>query len=126
MFEPSLVMGFLSIATICLVLITITIVMTAAKVRHTLDRLDALLPDAGEALRELRRSGAQVRRILTHTNLMTRSVEGIVLQACEAASGALERLALLKESAQQYWTARFGPGAGSEPRSHHRNGKGHH
>ena len=125
MLDPAVTLLLFSAATICLVVVTVTVVMTAAQVRSTLRRLDALLPDAGEALRELRRSGRQVRQILTRTNMATRSVEGIILRACEAASEALERVALFKESAQQFWSARFSHGAGSGPRSHHRNGKGH-
>ena len=125
MLDPALAMLLVSLATLCLIIITVTVVMTAAELRSTLRRLEAVLPDAGEALRELRRSSRQVRQILTRANMATRSVEGVILRACEAASEALERVALFKESAQQFWATRFGHGAGAEPRPHHRNGKGH-
>ena len=125
MLDPVLAMLLLSLATLCLVVVTVTIVTTAAELRGTLRRLDALLPDAGMALRELRRSGRHVRQLLTRANMATRSIEGVILRACEAASEALERVALFKASAQQFWAARFGHEAGAGPRSHHRNGKGH-
>ena len=116
----------LTIATLCLLTVTITVVLTAAQLRATLRRLDALLPDAGEVLAQLRRSSRHVRRLLTRADAASRQVEGLVLRACELASETLERVSSVRD---YMWQMMGRPlrhhRMGAEPRPQHRNVKGH-
>ena len=116
MASSGLLIALLSIATLCLLLITVAILSTTTRLRATLQRLDALLPDAGQVLIDLKRSGRQVRRLLTRTDATAEEVERVVRGACQVASEAMDRLSLLRN-----YVGRMG----AEPRSHHRNGKGH-
>lgn len=108
-----LVLLLLGLATLCLAAITLTVIVTAAQLRATLRRLDALLPDAGQVLSELKRSGRHMRRLLTRTDAVGEQIERVVGGAVAMASHVIERVG-----------GKFGQRAGAEPRSHHRNGKG--
>ena len=108
------VLVLLSVATVCLLAITAIFMSTAAQFRATLRRLDALLPDARQVLSELKRSGRHVRRVLTRTDAVSEQVERVIGGAAAMAAQVIERVG-----------GRFGQRTGAEPRSHHRNGKGH-
>ena len=116
MASSELLIVLLSIATLCLVILTVVVLVTTARLRAILQRLDALLPDAGQVLIDLKRSGRQVRRLLTRTDATAEEVERVVRGACQVASDAMERLSLIRN---------FVGRMGAEPQPHHRNGKGH-
>ena len=113
-FSPVIVL--LTLATVCLVAIAVTVIITAAQLHTTLRRLNVLLPDAGLVLVELKRSGRHLRRLLTRTDAAAQHVEQLVNRACTTASGVMERVSNLGQYVRRTW---------AEPRPHHRNGKGH-
>ncbi|MBI4343065.1 MAG: hypothetical protein HY599_06830 [Candidatus Omnitrophica bacterium] len=123
MIDPVLVQLLLALAAICLVAITITVIVTAVQLHATLRRLNALLPDAGQVLAELRRSSRHVRRLFTRADAASQQVAGLVLRACELASEMLERFSMVRDYVQQAVERRLGHRAGAEPRPQHRNGK---
>ena len=121
MLDPVVFPALLLIVIACVLAMTITIVLTAREFRRTLRRVNAILPGADRAIRETHQSLEQVRRLLTKTNHASAHIEAVIHQACDAASDTLRRFMRVKEQAQALWSARFGNGAGAEPRRHHRS-----
>ena len=120
MADPIVWLTLLVIVTACVLAMTITVVLTAWEFRRTLRRANAILPGADRAIREAHRSLEHIRRLLIRTNDVSRHVEAVIHQACDAASDTLRRFLRVKEQAQAFWAARLGNGAGAEPRQHHR------
>lgn len=106
--------------TVCLLAITVTMVSTARAFRAMLRRLEALLPDADQALRDVPASLRHVRRLLARADWVTEHIESIIHQACDTTSRALEDVSALQRKAQGFFATRFGNGARVELRSHHR------
>jgi hypothetical protein len=95
----------------------------AAELRRTLRRIELVAPEARGMLREARAALRQSRRLLSRGANAGRQVEAVVLQACEVAGEALERLGRMREAAGRLLTLRTRNGAGAEPRAHHRRGR---
>ena len=104
--ETSLGLLFLGIATACLVIMTLTILVTAGELRRT--------------LQDARRMFRIGRRLLARADVASGRVEAVLHQACDAATDVLVAIGRVKARAQTLWTKRFGNGAGAEPRRHHR------
>ena len=121
MADPLVLLALLVVVTACVLAMTIAVALTAWEFRRTLRRVNAILPGADRAIREAHRSLEQIRWLLTRTNHVSRHVEAVIHQGCDAASDTLRRFLRMKEQAQAFWAARFGNGAGAEPRSHHRS-----
>jgi hypothetical protein len=102
MTDAPLTLLLLAVASACLVIITATFVSTTAQLRHTLGRINALLPDAAAALRETRRSARQMRQILVRGNCAARRASKVVGTVYETAMAAVENLQRLNG-----WPARL-------------------
>ena len=120
--EAALVTLLLGVISVCLVAITVTALVTAREFRMTLRRINTMLPRADRALQDAQRSLTLMRQCVTRADLAAQRVEAVVHAACDVASEAVTRFSRWKGQAQQFFTARFGNGAGSEPRPHHRRG----
>ena len=120
MTETPLWLLLLGIATACLLVLTLTAIVTAAEVRRTLRRLNAMLPETAQAVHDVHRFFRQGRRLLARVDAASGYVEAVVRQACDAATDALGAFGRLKTRTQALWTKRFGNGTGAEPRRHHR------
>ena len=108
----------LGVISLCLIVMTITVVRLTCDVRRTLRRVNLMLPEA-------RRSLQHMRRLLARTNRATQQVEAVIHAACDTASGALAQVGLWKDRAQAAVSRYIGNGghaAGAVPRRHHRRG----
>ena len=120
MSETFLPVLFLGVMAACFVAMTLTVAFTARELRHTLRRVNAVLPGADRTLREAHHCLQVVHQLISRTNTSMRQVETVVHQVCGAASDLVERWAWLKQRAEALWTVRMGNGTRAEPRSHHR------
>ena len=110
----------LGIVTACLVILTLTVLVTAGELRRTLRRLNLMLPETAQAVHDARRMFRQGRRLLARADAAAGRVEAIIHQACDAATDMLGAIGRFKTRTQTLWTKRFGNGAGADPRRHHR------
>lgn len=83
------VVFLLAVIAGCLLVITALALQTAAAVRHTLRRVNTLLPSAGRTLRA-------TSDLLASTNRMSQRVESIVEKAAGATSETVDGLLSLK------------------------------
>ena len=120
MLETPLWLLFLGIATACLLVLTLTVLVTAGELRRTLQRLNVMLPETAQAVHDARRLLRQGRHLLARADAVSGYVEAVIRQACDAATDALGAVGRFKARTQALWTKRFGNGAGAEPRRHHR------
>lgn len=108
----------LGVISLCLIVMTVTVVRLTCDVRTTLRRVNLILPEA-------RRSLQHVRRLLTRTNRATQHVEAVIHAACDTASGALTQMGRWKDRARvvvSRYIGNGGHGAGAVPRRRHRRG----
>ena len=117
---PETSFWLLSLATACLFIMTLAILMIAGELRLTLRRLNAMLPEAAQAVHDARRMFRQGRRLLTRADAATGHVEAVIHQACDATTDVLGAIGRFQARAGTLWAKRFGNGAGAEPRRHHR------
>ena len=117
---PEASLWLLGLATACLFIMTLTILVLSAELRLALRRFNAILPEAAQAVHDARRIFRQGRRLLLRADVAAGHLQGVIHQACDAATDALGALGRVKERTQMFWTKRFGNGAGAEPRRHHR------
>lgn len=102
-----------AVIAVCLVAMTVTMMITARQLHATLRRLSAILPEAGQAMRE-------ANRLFRLTHRAARHLETLIDDVCAVASKTVGRLTLLRRSAQRFWATRARNGAGADPRLHHR------
>ena len=120
MSDATRIVLLLGVMTACLLAMTLTMILTARDVRMTLQRLSAVLPDAGQALRETRQSLRHVRALLARGDKATRRVESVIDQLCDATTETLGRFTMWKGRAEQFVLGRFGNGTRGEPRQRRR------
>ena len=102
------------IASVCLLVMTAILWITAQDVRRTMRRANAALSRCDRIARD-------VQRFVVRTDHAARQLEGVMRRACEAASGVMDQMESWQEVAQTWWTRSFGTQARSGPR---RNGHG--
>ena len=117
---PETSFWLLSLATACLFIMTLAILMIAGDLRLALRRLNAMLPEAAQAVHDARRVFRLGRRLLARADVAAGHVQGVIHQACDAATDALGAIGRVQTRTQMFWAKRFGNGAGAEPRRHHR------
>lgn len=109
MTDASLMVLLLGVISVCLMVMTVTLVVTARDVRRTLRRMHVTLTEAHQVL-------ARTRRI-------TRHVDAVVQKGCAVALQVLDPVLALKDRAQAFLEAHVGNHAGngarSEPRRRH-------
>lgn len=108
MSEGALFLTLLAVIAACAMVLTATWLFMARDVR--------------EAVQETRQAMRQARRLLARGNNATRHVEAVVIRACEAAAGAVERFGRVRHAARHIFIGKGRNGAGSGPRFHHRRG----
>ena len=118
MSDAALLLWLLGLISACVLILTVTLVVTARQARRTLRHLDVVLPDAAQAAREARRVMQHSRRLLVAANQATGHVEAVIRRACDAVSAALDQFDLLKERTIHVLTRPFGNGTGAGPRPH--------
>lgn len=105
------VLFLLAVMALCLVVITILAVQTAAELRRTLRRVNTLLPSAGRTLRE-------TSELLASTNRMSHQVESMIDKATGAASETVDGFLGLKAKLVKFFnTTMRSQGARSGSRS---------
>ena len=114
--DPSLTFIFFGLVSLCLLVTTITFVLTARDFRQMMRRMSAVLVSAEKTLRE-------THQLFHRLSGAVRHVETLVHEACDAASETAERIMALKARAQEFLAHQFGNGARAEPRSHHRRSR---
>ena len=107
MIDPAWFALFLGVVGVCVAILTVTIVKTAAELRRT--------------LRDTRASLRRARRLVVKADRAATAVEAVVQQVCEVAIEAIDRFSRLRRRAQALWAGHVGNGAGVGPRSHHRS-----
>jgi hypothetical protein len=118
--ELTLGLALLGVIASCALMLTVSLISTAAQFRRALCRLEAVLPQAQCALEEARRALRQSRKLLNRGDNAGRHVEAVVLRACDVATEALERLGEMRKAATHLFTMRTRNGARGGPRSHRR------
>ena len=120
--ETPLALFFLGCIAGSLVIMAAALVVMMSELRRTLHRVTEVLPNVERALREATRSVHHVRRLLARADGTSQHVESVVRQACDAAAGIVQGFARFKERTNAFLHQRFGNGAGTGPRRHHRRG----
>ncbi len=114
----------------CAVLLTWTLMATSSRLRRTLTRLDALLPECGRAVKQTRVTLGKTEELLDHGNAAVRHAEVAAQVIRELTTDLLSQLHLVEERTRGLVTRYFGNGMREEPRRHarSRNGTGgkHH
>ena len=126
MTDISLALGLLVVLSVCAVTMTVTVVWAVVDLRRTLRQVNIMLPNADRTLRETARGLAHLRRVLARTDHLSKQVESVAVQACDAMADAIRRFSALKAQAQESlgkWLGTNGHGTVAEPRSHHRRGR---
>ena len=103
MTDLSFIMLLLGFMILCLMVMTVTLVMTARDVRRTLQRANETLTD--------------IRQVLARTQRITRQVDAVVQKGCAVALQVIDPVLALTERAQTFLEARFGSGVGTGARS---------
>ena len=88
------VLFLLAVIALCLIVITVLAIRTAAELRRTLRRINALMPSAGRTLRE-------TGELLASTTRISQHVESIIEKASGAASETVDGLLGLKARLSQ-------------------------
>ena len=120
MSETSLIVVLLGLISICMVVLTAVLSMTARDMRRTLRRVNTMLPRCDEAIRDLHHAMGQVHQVLKQATQITRHVETVVSKACTAALDVIDPVLTWKGRAETFFAERFGNGARSGPRRHDR------
>lgn len=116
----------LIILSICVLIITWSVVATSFELRCALRRINELLPDAEVAVKEAKHSLAHARRVLARTDHVSRQVEAVALKACETVSVVVEQVAALREQAEHSVGRWFGTnGHGTRLVSRSRRSRNH-
>ena len=105
--DPAWLALFLGVAGACLVILTATVVITAAELRRT--------------LRDARVSLRRARRLVVKVDRAADAVGAVIQQICASATDAIGQLTRLRRRAQAFWAGHVGNGAGEDPRSHYRS-----
>ena len=114
----------LAAITGCLVALTLTMMWTARSVRLTLSRVNAILPQADQAMRAARHSFLRVHRMLVRVDRAARQIETAVKAACRPLLQVVDQVEHWRHHTGTWLTHLVGNGAGSEPRQHHRKRSG--
>jgi hypothetical protein len=121
--SSALIPLWLGLSTLCLLILTGTVVLTAWELRRTLRQLRAVLPDAETALHEVARSLRHVRRLAVRADVVSQDVETVVHRLCGVAGDALMRVQQFADRVRANWSKQGHNGAGAEPRRHHRGSR---
>ena len=108
----------LGMLTGCAVVLTGTVLVIGRRVSRFVRHADEALPEFRQAMQEARDAFRETRHLVHRTNRTSRQLEGVVEQACDAASAALQEWDRLWAKAHAWVGQSFGNGhrAGVEPR----------
>ncbi len=120
MLDSPMLLWLLGVMSVCLVVISITMVATARELRRLLRRLNRMLPGVDRTFLELFRSLRHVRRLLAAAARASDRVEAVVQEAAGVVPGTLDQLNHWKPRAERAIKAYAGNGAGAGSRSHRR------
>lgn len=116
----------LVILSLCMIVMTWSVMATAFELRCLLRRLNTLLPDAEQVMKDVKQSLIHLRRVMTRTDHVSKQVEGIAVKACETVSGVVEQMVALKERAEHSVGRWFGAnGHGTRLVSRSRRSRNH-
>ncbi len=102
------------VVSVCLLVMTATLWVTARDVRRTMRRAGAVLSRCDRIARE-------VQHFVVRTDQAVRQLDGVMHRASEAAAGVMDQVESWQEAAQTWWTHSFGSRVRPGPR---RNGHG--
>ncbi len=121
MAETRLVILLLALITVCLIVLTVSLLTLIAEFRGIAKRIHQVLPEAERMMRDARDSLHKTKKLVTRVDETARAVDGIVRQACVSAADALDRIASIKAKAESFFTGHSGNGNGTraEPRRRH-------
>ena len=119
MSNPSLLVLFLGLMSLCAFVVATVLVVTARDVRRTLRRIQTILPDCQGAVHE-------AHQLLKRANQASRHVESVVQAVSDTTTQAMEQFALLRKKAKHLFglTHHNGNGARGGPRHQHRSASG--
>jgi uncharacterized protein YoxC len=119
MSEFSMGVLFLGLIAVSLIVLTASVVTTAAEARVTLRKLGALLPQADHTLEEANRTLHEARAFLTTVNRAATNVEATVHEAHDVVTGTVNQLARWRTQFTHLFTQHAGNGARVDPRRRH-------
>ena len=114
--ESPLLLFSLLVISLCQIAITVILLRVSQDLRQMFRQLNQTLPRWNHLLQEAGHTLGTAQRILERSNKVMGRVEGVLTQACDTVSEALQKLFFLKEKAQTFLVGRFGNGAGGRTR----------
>ncbi len=120
--DATLVVLLCGIMSVCAMILTAVVCLTARDVRRTLRRVNALLPTCDQTLREIHRAVGEAHRVLVRSNRITRSIEEVAHLATQATLNVIEPIMSWKTRLESLFAGQGGNGHGarSGPRRHAR------
>lgn len=119
MSELSMGVLFLGLIAVSLIVLTASVVTTAAEARATFRKLVALLPRADRALEETTRTLHQARALLTTVNRAATDVETTVHEARDVVANTVHQFERWRTQFKHLFTQHAGNGARVDPRRRH-------
>ena len=118
----SLGVCFLGLIALALIVLTASVVTTAAEARVTWRKLGALLPQADRTLEEATHALHQARAFLTTVNRAATDVETTVHEARDVVANTVHQFARWRNQFTHLFTQHAGNGARVDPRKRRRSG----
>ena len=106
MADTGLILALLAVTGLATTVTALMLCMCMRRLHRLSDRLERMLPECEDTLRE-------GRQLLHRVNRASRHVEGFVARACETATEGLDHVAEWGGKLQHFWQDRSGNGTGS-------------
>lgn len=115
MIESLALLALLSVLSLCAVVGTTVLCLTAADLRRMFSQMNRFLSHGQETFREAERALSASRHFMDRTDRTMARVHQVIDKGCEVAEDALEEVDLFREKTHAFWTRYLGNG--SRPRS---------
>ena len=119
-----MVLVFLGVLSGCACVLTGVVVVTARRVRRTMERIDDALPSCELTMAQARQTLKETHHLLVRTRATAGRVASVVDAACDVAAATMDQLAGLKARTAALLSGHRGNGAGGGPRRHARRHHG--
>jgi hypothetical protein len=110
-------LGFIGL---CVLLMTVTFLITVRQIHRLLQQISSILPTCRQAFEDTHQTLSQARQMLARTNRVMMQAEGVVTQVCTVTSQMVEHFVFWKGKAQAFLAGRFGNGVSRTSRRLHR------
>ena len=123
MTESAVLLIPLGVLSVCACVLTGVAIVTARRMRRTMERIDDTLPSCKLAMHQARQTLKETHQLLVQTQATANRVTAVVDAACEVASATMNELVGFKKRTAVLLSGFRGNGARGGPRRH---AKRHH